>query len=162
MSFSVLNTPSQLSLADADEVRGTARWARTIAIIGFVMLGMMLLFGLFFGTFLGRMMDLSARMSGQAMPFDPSILGVVYMVVFLVLAVIYFFPTLFLYRYATRTLKALTGPFDPASFSAGLAAHRSFYGYVGVLVIIGAVFNGLGLLGALVAGLTMGSAASGL
>ncbi|MBS1581787.1 MAG: hypothetical protein JST66_06250, partial [Bacteroidetes bacterium] len=111
MSFSTLNTPTALSLADAEEIRGTARWARIIAIIGFVMLGIMLLFGVFFSTFMARVMSMSAAMTGAAVPVDFSMLGMFYTVLFIVIVLIYFFPVLFLYRYATRTLKALRGPF---------------------------------------------------
>lgn len=156
MSFSTLNTPTALSLADAEEIRGTARWARIIAIIGFVMLGIMLLFGVFFSTFMARVMSMSAAMTGAAVPVDFSMLGMFYTVLFIVIVLIYFFPVLFLYRYATRTLKALRGPFDAAAFSAGLGAHRSFYGYIGVLTIISLVLNGIGLIFLLIAGLAMG------
>lgn len=155
MSFSTLNTPTSLSLADADQIRGTARWARTISILGFILLGILLVFGFSFSTFINRTLAMSTAMTGTPVPFDVSVFGTFYAVIFLVIALIYFFPLLFLYRYATRTLKALKGPFDAASFSAGLGAHRSYYGYIGVLTIISLVFNGLGLLFMLFMGMAM-------
>ncbi len=143
MTFSTLNTHTSLSVTDLDELQGTARWARIVAIIGFVLLGLMLVFGLAFGSFFGKLMAMQSAMSGAQMPFDPSLFGIFYAALFLVMVMIYFFPTLFLYQYATRTLRSLKTGFDATSFSSGLRAHRSFYSYIGVLMIIVTVLYAL-------------------
>jgi hypothetical protein len=143
MTFSTLNTHSSLSITDMEELQGTAKWARIVAIIGFVMLGLMLVFGLAFGSFFGKIMAMQSAMSGAQMPFDPSLFGIFYAVLFLVMVMIYFFPTLFLYQYATRTLRSLKNGFDATTFSSGLRAHRSFYSYIGVLMIIVTVLYAL-------------------
>ncbi len=139
MTFSTLNTPSSLSITDLEEIQATAKWARIVAIIGFFILGLMLVFGLAFGSFFGKLMAMQSAMSGAPMPVDPSLFGIFYAVLFMVMVVIYVFPTLFLYQYATRTLRSLKNGFDATTFSSGLRAHRSFYSYVGVLMIIVAV-----------------------
>ncbi len=156
MTFSTLNNPTQLSPADADQIRGTAKWARFLAIVGFIMLGLMVVFGAFMGSFLGKIMAMQSQMTGNAMPFDTSMLGTIYLVIFLISAVIYFFPTLFLYQYASRTLKALRGPFDADSFSSALQAHRSFYGYIGVLMIVVLCLYVMGGVGMAIAFAAMG------
>lgn len=143
MAFSTLNTPSSLSSTDLVEVEGTARWARLLAITGFALLGLMLVFSIVFGRMLGQLLALQAMMTGQALPFEPSMIGIVYAIIMLFVCVLYFFPTLFLYQYATRTLRAVRGGFDPAGFSRGLQAHRSFYAYMGILMIIVGVLNAL-------------------
>ncbi len=136
MAFSTLSNPTSLSPDDADQLQATAKWARLVAILGFVFLGIMLLIGIIMGAFLGRVMAMKAAMTGQVMPFDPAMFGVFYAVIFLVVVVIYFFPTLFLYQYATRTLRALRGGFDAAQFSKGVGAQRSFFTYIGILMIV--------------------------
>lgn len=136
MAFTALNTPTSLSPADLTEVEGTARWARLAAILGFVFLGLMLLFGVLFSSMMGRMLAVQALMTGQPLPFDPTVIGVAYLLLILFICVIYFFPTLFLYQYATRTLRAVRGGFNADGFSRGLQAHRSFYAYMGILMII--------------------------
>lgn len=144
MAFSTLGSPTSLSPDDADQIHATAKWARLVAILGFVFLGIMLLIGLTMGSFLGRMLAMNAAMTGQVMPVDPAMLGLLYGVIFLVAVVIYFFPTLFLYQYATRTLRALRGGFDVAQFSKGIGAQRSFFAYIGILMIILVVLYAFG------------------
>lgn len=46
---------SVLSPADAEALRGTAKWARFLAIVGFVMIGLMVLVGLFAGSMMAKM-----------------------------------------------------------------------------------------------------------
>lgn len=140
MAFSTLNTTTELSPADADEIRGTAKWARTLAILGFVMLGFLLVGAIFMGSFFSKLiatqLSMQASVTGQRPAIDPSMFSALYSVLFALAIVIYFFPTLFLYQYATRTLRSLRADFDPARFSSGLKAHRSFYGYITILTII--------------------------
>lgn len=143
MAFSTLNSPSSLSSSDLVEVEGTARWARVVAIAGFAFLGLMLLFSIVFSRMLGQLLALQALMTGQALPFEPSVIGLAYAIIMLFVGVLYFFPTLFLFQYATRTLRAVRSGFDPAVFSRGLQAHRSFYAYMGILMIILGVLNAL-------------------
>lgn len=139
MAFTTLGSATSLSPDDADQIHSTAKWARLVAILGFVFLGMLLLIGLTMGSFIGRILAMNAAMTGQVLPFDPTMLGLLYGVIFLVAVVIYFFPTLFLYQYATRTLRtlrALRSGFDPVQFSKGVGAQRSFFTYIGILMII--------------------------
>lgn len=136
MAFSTLGSSTSLSPDDADQIHSTAKWARLVAILGFVFLGMLLLIGLTMGSFISRILAMNAAMTGQVLPFDPTMLGLLYGVIFLVAVVIYFFPTLFLYQYATRTLRALRSGFDPVQFSKGVGAQRSFFTYIGILMII--------------------------
>jgi hypothetical protein len=151
MAFTALNTPTSLSPADLTEVEGTARWARLVAITGFALLGLMLVFSIVFSRMLGQLLAMQALMTGQAPPFDPSAMGILYVVVILFVCVLYFFPTLFLFQFATRTLRAVRGGFDAPSFSRGLQAHRSFYAYIGILVIILGVLNVLAFVGLAIA-----------
>lgn len=152
MAFSTLGSPTSLSADDADQIHATAKWAKLVAILGFVFLGILLIIGALAGSFMGRAIAMSAAITGQPMPFDPALLGLLYGLIFLVVAIIYFFPTLFLYRYATRTLRALRNGFDPAQFSQGVGAQRSFFAYIGILMII---LVGLYAIGGIFAGIAM-------
>lgn len=152
MAFSTLGSATSLSPDDADQIHATAKWARLVAILGFVFLGILLIVGLTMGSFLGRVLAMNAAMTGQVMPFDPTMIGLLYGVVFLVAVVIYFFPTLFLYQYATRTLRALRGGFDAQQFSQGVGAQRSFFAYIGILMII---LVGLYAIGGIFIGIAM-------
>ena len=162
MAFSTLNTPTSLSSTDLVEIEGPARWARTVAIAGFVFLGLTILFGIAFSRMIGRMIAMQALMTGQVLPFDPSIVGNVYLVLTLFVVVIYFFPTLFLLQYSTRTLQAVRNGFDPGRFTDGLRAHRSFYTYAGILMIILGALYVLGLVLMLVTFLALPSIPAGM
>lgn len=152
MAFSTLNNPTSLSADDADQILVTAKWARLVAILGFVFLGILLLIGTVMSTFLSRLMAMNMALTGGSMPFDPTMFGLFYALIFLIAVIIYFFPTLFLYQYATRTMRALRAGFDPELFSKGIGAQRSFFSYIGILMII---LVGLYAIGAIVIGFAM-------
>lgn len=152
MAFSTIGTPSSLSPDDADQLHATAKWARLVAILGFVFLGLLLLMGFTMGPFIARIMAMNAAMTGQPLPMDPTMLGLLYGVLFLVAVIIYFFPTLFLYQYATRTLRALRGGFDAVQYSKSLVAQHSLFTYLGVLM---AIVVGLYAIGAVIIGITV-------
>ena len=55
---------------------------------------------------------------------------------FLVIAALYFVPTLMLYKFATSTLRSLGGVFVGVTFTRGLNSHRRMYKFMGILTII--------------------------
>ncbi|MBK8612354.1 MAG: hypothetical protein IPN85_02525 [Flavobacteriales bacterium] len=129
-------TATHLSVQDADSLRKTAKWARFLAIVGFVMIGLMVLAGFSMGAFLGRMASMQSEMLGTPMPFDVGAIGTMYTVIFLLVGALYFVPTLLLFQFATRTLRSLAGSFDPITFTSGLESHRRLYKFMGILMII--------------------------
>ena len=122
------NPVSHLSTLDADLLRRTAKWARFLAFVGFALIALIVIFGLFAGSMIGRFV---AKESVTL----PSC-GALYSLIFLLLAVFYFFPTLFLYRFATRSLKAVNGAFDGGVFSTGLDSLRRLFAFTGVFILI--------------------------
>ncbi len=138
-----------ISVHDANTLRNTAKWGRFLAICGMIMVGLMVLMGLFAGTFMAAMMSISGEMNGAPV----GMFTTTYTVIFLISAAIYFVPSLLLYQFSTRTLRALDGSFDPAQFSNGLQAHRRMYKFLGVLMIIVLGLYALGFLVAILGGL---------
>lgn len=171
---------SVLSHADAEALRGTAKWARFLAIVNFVFLGLMLLFGIFAGSMMSKMgsmagaaqeaqmeqmRELQEQMQGSGMEGMEDVdleaiqgmqggmnsgamamAGTMYTIVILIAVAIAFFPTLLLFQFGTRTLKALDGSGDAAILTAGLNAHRRYYKFAGIIMIIALSFMALGLL----------------
>ena len=138
-----------LSVHDANTLRSTAKWGRFLSILGMIMVGLMVLMSLFAGTFMAAMMSMGGGMNGAPV----GMLTTTYTVIFLITAAIYFVPSLLLYQFSTRTLRALDGGFDQAQFSNGLQAHRRMYKFMGVLMIIVLGLYALGFLFAIVGGL---------
>lgn len=149
-----LNTSgtTQLSLLDADILRRAAKWARFLAIVGFVVIGLMVLFGFFAGSLMTGFMAMQGATVGMPMGNAMAGFGVMYTVIFLVIALLYFFPTLYLFNFATRTLRAVNGAFDGPSFSGATEALRKLFAFMGVLTVIVLCLYGLIFL---IAGITV-------
>jgi hypothetical protein len=108
----------------------TARWGKFLSIMGFIGVGFMILFALFLRTLLSSAYTSAMYPNGSA-----SIITITY----LVMGVLYFFPTLFLYRFSTQMLKALADK-DQNLITSSFAQLKSCFRFVGVLTIIVIVF----------------------
>src|SRR6187551_2102098 len=81
-------------------LRETARWTKFLAIMGFVMIGLMLLVILFAGSTITTMFSAAAGEAGK-------FYGMIYIGVIAAIMLIYFFPCLYLFRFATKMQVAL-------------------------------------------------------
>jgi MFS family permease len=105
----------------------TARkWAMFLAIIGFIILGLIVIIGLIAGTFL------TAFNSGEKGLGIPESLMFVF--IFL-LAVIYFIPVLFLFRFSKHTSHAVQ-TLDKLELHKAVKNLKSYFVYIGILIII--------------------------
>ncbi|MCK4569977.1 MAG: hypothetical protein KAT76_06780 [Bacteroidales bacterium] len=108
-------------------LRVAATWAKFLAIVGFVMIGIIVILGI---IFLVGSADLS---SGYYAP-DPGFfisMGVVY----LLIAVVFFFPTYYLLKFAGKMKLALNTR-NELSLDDAAKFMRMYYKYVGILTII--------------------------
>lgn len=140
----------QLSNNSLGYLESTAKWARFLAILGFIGLGLMVIAALIMfvmgAAISGRTYG---RYGGGMMGFPAGLVGVSY----LIMAVLYFFPILYLNNYATRMLQAIAMR-DSAALESSFEQLRNHYRFVGILTI---VVIGLYLL-ALLIGLMAGAA----
>ena len=153
---------TQFSHADAEAMRGTAKWARFIAIVGFVIIGLMVLGGIFAGSMIAKLASAGSGMQEAQMEQMRALQemqgmegmeesmeqmeniqstgmamgGAMYTIMFLVMAALVFFPTFLLYQFGTKTLKALNGGADANTLTAALNSHRRYYKFSGILLII--------------------------
>ena len=79
-------------------LKETAKWAKFLSILGFVFMGLMVIAGIFIGSFMSKMTNFSSF----AMPFPSSLLSIMYIVI----AVLYFMPCYYLYQFAVKTKTA--------------------------------------------------------
>lgn len=88
-----------------DHLTEASRWARFLAIVGFVICGLVVIIGIFaksiFSSMLGQMGE--SELQGMDMNGIGSILAVLYIGI----ALLYFFPCLFLFRFANYMKAAL-------------------------------------------------------
>jgi hypothetical protein len=104
----------------------TRKWAMFLAIIGFIILGLIVVIGLIAGTFL------TAFNSGEkALGIPESLM----FVPILILAVIYFFPVLFLFRFSKHTSHAIQ-TLDKLELHKAIKNLKFCFAYIGILIII--------------------------
>jgi hypothetical protein len=117
----------------------TARWARFLAIVGFVFLALTVFSGIYVSVTLNRFtsMDSTAGMLGAASA------GVA--VMYLFMAAVAFFPLLFTFRFASQMREALNRN-DQALLNASFQNLKIFYRYLGIVTIISLVLMALSLI----------------
>ena len=129
-----------LSGQSLDYLKETAKWAKFLAIVGFVMLGLILVIFVLIGLFLGST-GLSSLGGEEAAMFGA--MGAMGMIFYaLIIIAIYFMPTLFLYRFATNMQSAIRTE-DSDSLQTSLSNIKSLFKYVGILTLIVLVLYGI-------------------
>ncbi|MFL5742064.1 MAG: DUF5362 family protein [Flavisolibacter sp.] len=114
----------------------TARWGRFLAIMGFILCVLIVVLGVFFGSLMTRIYN---RDGIQPMPAG---MNIVMACVYLVIAVIYFFPCLFLFRFSSGIKLALNSN-EQDRLNASFENLKSLFRYVGIMTIIILVIYGL-------------------
>ena len=111
----------------------TARWGKFLAILGFIICGLIIIIGLFFGTIF------SSLASRNQVSYEGNIssgsFGALAAVFYIIIAVVYFFPCLFLYRFSTKMKTALNGN-EQTDLTLAFQNLKSLFRYVGVITVI--------------------------
>jgi heme/copper-type cytochrome/quinol oxidase subunit 2 len=119
-----------------------ARWARFLAIVGFVFLGMIVVFGFFVSAMVSRvgMVD-----DGTGLGAVAGFAGIGMAIMYIIVALIWFFPLLFTYRFAGQMRGALNSN-DQELLNSSFLNLKSTFRYLGVITIISLVFLALSLI----------------
>lgn len=130
----------------------TARWTKFISIIGFVVLGLLILVGFAIG--MGMPIFNSMSEFGDTPGLARS-LGIGMMFIYLVMALLYFFPVFYLYKYSTLIKPSILHG-NQEQFNLALSYQKRMFKFIGVLMIILLALYGLAfifiLIGAAIAG----------
>jgi hypothetical protein len=102
-----------------------AKWGHFLAVLGFFMVGLLVLIGLFSGTILSLIPQTTA------LPVGGVVLGIIYTV----LAALYFFPSLFLFKFSTK-IKGAIKSFSDQELEGALENLKSQYKFIGIMAII--------------------------
>lgn len=108
-------------------LKETAKWARFLAIVGFVMTGFIVLAALFAGTLFST---LSAASPGRS-NFPTAGITVVY----LIISGIYFFPCLFLLQSSQKLTLALQGG-SSEELTVAFEKLKNFFRFVGIMTLV--------------------------
>jgi hypothetical protein len=128
-----------------------ARWARFLSIVGFVIIGLIVLIGIFAGSIMG---SLASSMGGNDLGnarMTSGIMGSFFFIIYICIAALYFFPCLFLYRFAAKMKIALAAN-DQETLNVSFQNLKKLFRFLGILTIIVLSFYAIilvfGLLGA--------------
>jgi len=109
-----------------------ARWGKFLAIVGFVMCGLIVLGGIIVATTVGSVERTYGSDIGTSIS---SSFSSAFIFIYIVVAVLYFFPCLFLLRFSNKMKSALAAD-NQADLTASFQNLKVLLRYVGILIII--------------------------
>ncbi len=104
------------------------KWTMFFSVLGFIGLGIMIIMGIAM-TFVMSMLDSEEALGPVS--------GIILAIVFIIIAVIYFFPYLYLYRFSVHTKSSLAhaDSNDLAYALKNLNSHFTFFGVLTLIVL---------------------------
>lgn len=142
-----MNQEMGLTNAARGHLMETAKWAKFLAIVGFIMIGILVIVAFSLGGIMSSIPEFS-EVPGMA-----DMGGAFITVMYLFIALLYFFPTLYLYRFATKTQTALAGS-NAEGLGSGLENLKSTFKFMGIIMAIFIGLYALIFLFAIIAALT--------
>lgn len=118
-----LNTKSKAFLSEV------ARWTFFFAILGFIAIAFFIIIAILMGTVYSKMLDMVAEQQG--VPY----MSISLMITYLVVALLYFMPVLYLFKFSKKMKVALATKNDETLADA-FENLKSHYKFIGVLTII--------------------------
>jgi hypothetical protein len=116
------------AIAFLEEIR---KWTMFLSILGFVGIGFLVLGGLFMGTFMSTMSNAFGDQIPGGLPMGGGFIAFIY----LLLALLYFFPVFYLYKFSNYTKKALDSR-DTEMLTNAFSNLKSHYKFLGIVAII--------------------------
>ena len=123
-----------------------AKWARFLAICGFIFLGLMIIYGIVFSFVIVDMANTMSQVDSTPRENSLKDMMRIGMVIFYIFfAVIAFFPYYFLLRFANKMKAALISN-DQEALNGSFQNLKILYRYMGILMIISLVLIFFGIL----------------
>jgi hypothetical protein len=116
------------------------KWALFLSVLGFVGSGFMILFGLFFGVIMNTFAH------SELYGVFPSVIMMIFYIGF---GALYFFPSLFLYRFSVNVKYAIETHED-SQITEALKYLCSFFTFAGILAIVGLALCALVMVGGVI------------
>jgi hypothetical protein len=122
-----LNPTSNLITENAIKfLSETVKWSKFLSVLGFIMVGFMVIAALFMGT-------MNANLGGVGMK-DVMSSGLI-TVLYLILAAIYFFPVYYLFKFSQNLKEAISNE-SADSYEKAFEYQKSQYKFAGIMAII--------------------------
>jgi len=139
---------SSLTTAMKGYLTETAKWGKFLAILSFISIAFIVILAFSIGTIFSK---LSSQPGMEALG-GAGAFGAVFTFIYLVLAVLMFFPALYLFKFSTGILKSIP-TLDIHGIENALSNLKSLFKFYGVFAIVILSFYGVIFLIAIIAGL---------
>lgn len=120
------NKKIEIEQETLNHLNTTRKWTMFLAILGFIFLGLLIVIGIIAGTFLSAF-----NTGGKTLGIPESLL----FVPILLMAIIFFFPFLFLFRFSKHTAMAVQF-LDKQELHKAIRNLKSYFVYLGALIIV--------------------------
>lgn len=117
-------------------LKETAKWAYFLSILGFVIVGLMLLLAVFIGTIFSRF----DNMGGEAAMLQRMGGGFIALI-YVAIAALYFFPIYYLFQFSSK-MKAAFKNDDNDALNESFSFLKSHYRFMGILALVFVVLYG--------------------
>ncbi|MEO7264314.1 MAG: DUF5362 family protein [Ferruginibacter sp.] len=128
LNENVLSSNLQVDDIASAHLRETAKWAKFLSIVGFIVSALLILGGIFYGSIMSMMPGFN---QGGAQLIGSGVVAVLYIII----AAIYTMLSLYLYRFATKMLATLQHS-DQQQFNDALNNLRLVYKITGIIIVI--------------------------
>lgn len=139
MELSEFETKLEINEAAKSYLLESAKWGRFLAIVGFVMCGLMLVAGAFMGTIMSKVMGVGMESTN---PGPMANFGYGFTFLYVIIAIVYFFPCYFLFNFSNKTKKAIQNS-DSETLASALENHKSLFKFTGFLTMVILIIYGL-------------------
>ncbi len=119
----------QLDPSSLNYLNESARWARFLAIIGFISCGLMIIVGVFFGSVMSGLMTNAGSESAAMMS------GGFFSIIYILISLLLFFPSLYLFNFSSKMRKAFQNN-DQLILTDSLRNLKSFFKFYGIFTVV--------------------------
>lgn len=129
-SFDLLNNDLQVSASAQSFLSDSARWGKFLAIIGFIFCGFMIVIAFFVPALILNLPPYNAMASGLSASITAGMT-----VVYLLLALLFFFPCLYLFKFSVK-MQASLNSMSQENFEESLKNLKSMFKFYGICTIV--------------------------
>lgn len=122
------NTTPQLNSEGLAFLKETAKWGYFLSILGFIGIGFMVIIALFAGA-------IFSTLPGGDYGYSGIMSGAFFTIFYLLFALLYFFPVLYLYKFSSKMKQAINQN-NTQELNASLGYLKSHYKFIGILTIV--------------------------
>jgi len=130
----VLGDEIRLNQGSIYLLNNISKWTKFLSILGFVLIGLMVVGILATGAFISSMNHYAE--TAHMYPYNPGMFKWSFAVIYLIILAIYFIPLYYLYKFSTRIQKAIAMK-DMVILTEAFSFLQKHYMFLGILVIVG-------------------------